>query len=151
MIQVGVKTYEELTKDELYAVLKLRSDVFIYEQESICEDIDGQDPSALHFLAKDSDTIVGTLRLLPHPEERTLELGRVVTAKDSRGKGIAREMIELALVTAGKSFGGWTMKTAAQKHLQGFYEQFGLSVAGEIFTYPKDHIPHVPMQMEIVG
>lgn len=146
MIEISVKTFEELSKIELYDLLKLRCDVFIFEQESICDDVDGQDPEALHILAKDGEQLVGCVRLLPSPEKQEVTLGRVVTAATHRGQGIARQMIELSLQTCANNFPGWALSTAAQKHLESFYQQFGFVTVGDEFTYPKDHIVHVLMR-----
>ena len=43
------KTFDELTKDELYLFLKERSAIFVFEQQSPYHDIDGRDPDSIHI------------------------------------------------------------------------------------------------------
>lgn len=62
---LSVKRFSELTNDELYAVLKLRVDVFVVEQKCAYPDLDGKDPDALHVFLSDEDGIAAYLRVLP--------------------------------------------------------------------------------------
>ena len=40
MLKITTKTFKELTTDELYALLQLRSEVFVVEQDCVYQDID---------------------------------------------------------------------------------------------------------------
>ena len=82
------KTYEELSKDELYALAKLRQQVFIVEQNSIYSDLDGYDQTAIHYLDFDpSGKITTYARYRQEDNPNEVKIERVVLDKSVRGKG----------------------------------------------------------------
>ena len=126
----------------LYALLRLRVDVFVVEQECAYPELDGRDaePGALHLWAETADgEVAATLRLLRDPDA-VARIGRVATGAGFRGAGLAGRLIRRALELSP----GQESVLDAQAHLAGWYARFGFVVDGPQFH--EDGIPHVPMR-----
>ncbi len=122
--------------------MKLRSDVFVVEQDCVYADIDDRDlePDAQHFWIEEDDTVVAYLRVVAEPPNRTWRIGRVVTAAPARGKGHAAGLVQRALaLTQGP------VVLAAQSYLVEWYGSLGFQVDGPEFL--DDGIPHTPMRL----
>ena len=141
--RVTSKPFEELTVTELYEMLRLRSEVFVVEQECAYQDIDGKDPGSWQVMVfDDSGELVAGLRVLrPGVSFPEASLGRVVTRFRSKGYGAVamREGIRIAC----EQYGAETLHIEAQCHAIGFYERFGFRVDSTEFL--EDGIPHVEM------
>lgn len=138
MFSVLEATFDELTPRQLYAILRLRSEVFVVEQECVYLDLDGVDttPNVRHIWVEQDRRIIAVVRLIDDGLRR--HIGRVATAADARGRGLAGKLIDYCLAT---SEGPWAL--AAQSHLAGWYSGFGFAIDGD--EYLEDGIPHVPM------
>lgn len=130
--------FPELNVSQLYAILALRSEIFVVEQDCIYQDLDGRDrePGARHLWLEDQGQVVAALRLLR--EAHGHRIGRLVTARHARGRGLAARLIQAALE---RSAGPWIL--SGQRHLEQWYEGFGFRRQGE--DYLEDGIPHVSM------
>ncbi|WP_164014583.1 GNAT family N-acetyltransferase [Pyxidicoccus trucidator] len=143
------KSFPELTLDELYALLALRQEVFVVEQRSIYQDVDGLDAESLHLLAyEDADGapyLAGYLRILPPGLKfpGASSLGRVVTSPRARRRGLGRELVERGLARLDAHFPAADIRISAQHYLQRFYEDFGFHAEGDV--YDEDGIPHIEM------
>jgi ElaA protein len=128
----------------LYRILQLRSQVFVVEQDCVFLDLDGRDLDAecrLLWLEDDETGLVpATARLIDEGDVR--HIGRIVTAEEARGQGLAARLLEHAMAT---SSGPWVME--AQARLAGWYATFGFEVSGP--EYLDDGIVHVPMRREL--
>lgn len=141
------KHHSDLGKEQLYAVLKLRSDVFVVEQKCAYPDLDGQDleGDTHHLMGWEDDQLMAYLRLLdPESQGGDVVIGRVITAPAGRGKGLGHAMMEQALKQAEKHWPQVPIFLSAQAHLQGYYGKYGFDVAGE--EYLEDGIPHIGMR-----
>ncbi len=141
------KHHSDLGKEQLYALLKLRSDVFVVEQKCAYPDLDGQDleGDTYHLMGWEDDQLMAYLRLLdPQSQGGDVVIGRVLTAPAGRGKGLGHEMMEQALKQAEKHWPQVPIYLSAQAHLQGYYGRYGFVVAGE--EYLEDDIPHIGMR-----
>ncbi|EJM23008.1 GNAT family N-acetyltransferase [Pseudomonas sp. GM25] len=141
------KHHSDLGLEQLYAILKLRSEVFVVEQRCAYLDPDGQDldGDTCHLMGWDGDQLVAYLRLLdPESQGGDVVIGRVLTAPAGRGKGLGHEMMEQALKQADKRWPEVPIYLSAQAHLQGYYGRYGFVVAGE--EYLEDDIPHIGMR-----
>lgn len=129
----------DLDVPTLYALLKLRTDVFVVEQACPYPELDGRDLDAgtEHRWFTDDDGPTAYVRLLTEPDGTT-RLGRVVTRPDARGGGLAN-----ALVTGVLADHPGPVLADAQAHLVGWYEALGFEVTGP--EYIEDDIAHVPM------
>src|SRR6478752_5489375 len=99
------KHHSDLGKEQLYAILQLRVDVFVVEQKCVYQDVDGQDleGDTCHLMAWDGDRLAAYLRLLdPELQGGDVVIGRVLTAPDYRGRGLGHELIDQALKQAQK-------------------------------------------------
>lgn len=145
MITLHDRTFGELQSSELIALLRLRSEVFVVEQDCVYLDIDGRDDESatrhiwLQQAPEDGGVIVACLRLLQDPNAQ--RIGRVVTAAEHRGNGYAARLLEHSLAT---SVGPWVL--SAQTQLEDWYGQFGFHTNGP--GYLEDGLPHLPMRRE---
>jgi ElaA protein len=140
--------FSELTVEQLYAVLALRSDIFVVEQHCVYLDPDGKDIFALHLLGIENNSLVAYIRLFPPNDiENYIVFGRVVTARLARTKGYGKKLMQELLSYCHTNFPGISLKCSAQHYLQKFYEGFGFRAYGEI--YEEDGIPHIAMQLAI--
>lgn len=133
--------FAEVDPHTLYALLQLRVDVFVVEQRCPYPELDGRDtePATRHlWLAAAGGTPVAYLRVLREPDGAA-RIGRVAVARDHRGNGHARRLLEAALAVVG----GRECLLHAQAHLSGLYARHGFTVTGPEFL--EDGIPHVPM------
>lgn len=138
-----IKSFDELTNDELYDILRARNQVFVVEQNCVYQDADGSDRKALHVYIPYMGQIGAYCRILPagikYPE---WSIGRVLTTSKARGQGLAHSLT-IAALAAIKDHGGTNCRISAQAYLQKFYESHGfVRIGGE---YLEDDIPHIEM------
>ncbi len=139
------KSYEGLSKAELYEVLRLRQAVFVVEQDCPYLDADGQDANAWHLLGWQNGGLVAYARAFgPGEVYEEAAIGRVITSESIRGKGWGRELMEEALRGVRDTWGGVPVKLSAQAHLKAYYNSLGFEVCGP--GYDEDGIPHLPMR-----
>lgn len=151
-IRWDFRRFHELDLDALYALLRLRSEVFVVEQNCPYLDPDGKDrhPDARHLLgwtgadAPGEPVLAAALRILPaglgYPE---VSFGRVVIAPAFRGQGLGHALVREALVAIAHTWPGMDVRIGAQAHLEAFYGRHGFARASE--PYLEDGIPHVDM------
>ncbi|WP_442110309.1 GNAT family N-acetyltransferase [Pseudomonas sp. NUPR-001] len=141
------KHHSDLGKEQLYAILQLRTEVFVVEQKCAYQDVDGQDLAGdtCHLMAWQDDQLQGYLRLLdPESQGGDVVIGRVVIMPSARGQGLGHALMENALEQAEKHWPGVPVYLSAQSHLQDYYGRYGFVVAGEEFV--EDGIPHIGMR-----
>jgi len=140
-LTIESRPFAGLDSATLYAVLRLRVDVFVVEQRCPYPELDGRDieASALHVVARGDGNVVGYLRLLTEPDGRR-RIGRVCVASVYRRNGVAGRLVTEAL----RHCDGDEVMLDSQSHLQGWYARHGFEVAGPEFV--EDGIPHVPMR-----
>ncbi|HEX4872822.1 MAG TPA: GNAT family N-acetyltransferase [Nevskiaceae bacterium] len=136
--------WAELDPDTLYDLLKLRSDIFVVEQNCVFSDMDGLDRHCEHLVARLDGRVVLALRLLP-PGLKFAEasLGRLVTDPAARRLGLARQALTLGLVRLRERFPGQPVRIGGQRYMEAFYASMGFVTTGE--PYLEDGIPHVEM------
>ena len=136
------KWFSELTTQELYELLRVRSDVFVVEQDCVYQDLDYDGQPAMHLWLTEGDRIVALCRVCPagtHMEE--VSIGRVITTV--RGKGYGRQIMLAGIEAAKEHFCAKRMDIEAQEYAKGFYEQVGFRQSSEPFIL--DGIPHIKM------
>lgn len=136
------KTFQELTTDELYELLKVRSEVFVVEQNCVYQDLDNDDQQAVHLWLTQGDAVVALARVCPagtHMKE--VSIGRVITTQ--RGKGFGRQIMLHAIDTAVECFHAALIDIEAQAYAKGFYEGVGFRQSSD--TFMLDGIPHIKM------
>ena len=136
------KTFHELTVDELYELLRVRSEVFVVEQYCVYQDMDGDDQKAIHLWLTVADKVVALARVCPagtHMEE--VSIGRVITTERNRGYG--KQIMLHAIDAAIGHFNAKRIDIEAQEYARGFYESVGFRQSSESFML--DGIPHIKM------
>lgn len=141
------KKFNELTLEELYEILKLRSEVFVVEQNCIYNDIDGKDLTSSHIMIKENGKIKAYLRALqPGVSYEDASLGRVLVSPDARGKGYAKAIVTKGVEYILNNFNTTKITIGAQEYLKNFYSEIGFKPISEI--YDEDGIPHLDMTFE---
>jgi len=140
-----LKPYPTLTLDELYALLQLRSKVFVVEQTCAFQDIDGQDQTALHLLGRtETGALAAYTRLFDAGKcYEQVSIGRVVVSPAYRRYGLGRELMRESISACERAFGPQPIKIGAQLYLKAFYESFGFVQQGAM--YLEDNIEHIYM------
>jgi ElaA protein len=143
-MQIIIKTYNELTVDELYEILKLRSIVFVVEQNCVYQDIDDIDKRSYHIYMKEKDKpeIKVYLRVFEKDKD-TAQIGRVVTEKDSRRKGYASQLIEKGIEISKNEMKKTKVYLEGQVYAAKLYEKLGFKIISDEFL--EDGIPHYKM------
>lgn len=140
-----VKAYKDLSVDELYEALKLRSAVFVVEQKCLYQDMDDKDKKAFHVLGYAGNDLKAYARILPQGiSYKEASIGRVITSLDNRRKGAGRELMQEAIQQTLTIFKTKEIVISAQYYLLKFYRDLGFVEEGEI--YPEDDIPHIQMR-----
>ena len=143
MITWHWRTWDSLSVDELHDVLRLRSAVFVVEQDCPYQDLDGLDPKCHHLLGTDEAGLAASVRAVPPGlSHRYPCIGRVVTAPRVRGTGLGRPLMWEALRYVGEIWPG-PVHIGAQAHLHDYYASLGFVTSGP--EYDEDGIPHLPM------
>lgn len=139
-----LKKFQELTGDELYALLRLRAEVFVVEQSCAFQDLDNKDQPSYHLLGYQDDELVAYTRLVPPGiSYEAASIGRVVTSPAHRRKGFGIELMQVSIEHCERLYDTTTLVIGAQCYLQKFYESFGFVQSGEI--YLEDGIEHIEM------
>ncbi|MDD0823813.1 GNAT family N-acetyltransferase [Mannheimia sp. AT1] len=139
-----LKTFTELSTLELFEIYKLRTAVFVVEQNCPYQEVDNKDLQAVHLFAKNTKNLTAYCRLIP--EEDGIHLGRVCVAKNARGFGLARELVQKAMDYCVAHFPNQPIHAQAQRYLQGFYEGFGFQAVSGV--YLEDGIEHLDMVLK---
>jgi ElaA protein len=144
-VDLRVARFADLDAGTLYALLRLRAEVFVVEQGCPYLDPDGRDeePGTRHLWFADAGAVIAALRLLDEGGG-VHRIGRVVTAPTARGQGLAARLTDRALALAGGA-----VVLDAQERLVPWYEGFGFAVDGPLFV--EDGIAHVPMRRDPAG
>ncbi|MCC6996756.1 MAG: GNAT family N-acetyltransferase [Deltaproteobacteria bacterium] len=141
-----IKPWQELERDELYAIMRARAEVFVVEQDCAYQDADGSDPAAVHLWATDDTTpVLAYARLFAPGAEGVAEarIGRVITTAPGRGRGLGRELMRRALTEIATRWAAPPVWIGAQKYLERFYGELGFVRCGD--DYVEDGIDHLPM------
>jgi ElaA protein len=144
LIQWLLKKFEELTPYQLYAILQLRNEVFVVEQNCVFQDADDKDQNSYHLMGFVSNKLIAYTRLVPPGiSYEQASIGRVVTSPSVRKSGAGKELMQQSIDSVHKLFGLQPIKIDAQLYLENFYEAFGFKQVGEM--YLEDGIEHIYM------
>ena len=142
------KTFYELDTEDLYQILRLRSEVFVVEQNCVYQDIDNKDQNAIHLYYKENDQIVAYTRIFKAGDYYENPcIGRVVVSKKNRGKYLGKKVMMDSIKYIKQNIKGKKIELSAQKYLDNFYKDLGFYKIGE--DYLEDGIPHQRMILRI--
>lgn len=140
-----LKKFKDLTVDELYALLRLRTEVFVVEQNCVFQDMDNKDQHCHHLMGWKENELVAYTRLVPEGVSYPgyPSIGRVVTSPAARGGGIGRLLMKKSIEETRHLFGNGPIKVGAQLYLLAFYTSLGFEKTSDI--YMEDGIEHIEM------
>ena len=142
--EVDLRAMDALSAADLYALLKMRVDVFVVEQTCPYPELDGKDATALHLRLMEGDVLVASARLLPPKGSgEPARIGRVVVSPDHRRKQLGNAVMREAISACETAFPGAPIALSAQSHLRAFYARLGFEATSD--DYVEDGIPHVDM------
>jgi ElaA protein len=140
-----IKAFHELTLQQLYKILQQRTQVFVVEQNCPYPEVDGKDEKSMHVFQEIEGEIVAYCRLLPPGVSyEEASIGRVLVHESYRGKGIAYEMMQVAITYMEEVFQQSIIKIQAQAYLEAFYGSLGFQTISDV--YLEDNIPHIDMR-----
>jgi ElaA protein len=143
-----LKAFNDLTPLELYALLRLRSEVFVVEQNCVFLDMDNNDQQCHHLMGIQNDQLVAYTRLVPPGliyEQPSI--GRVVTAPEARSSGIGKLLMKQSIDHVHNLYGSQPIKIGAQLYLKRFYGSFGFQQISDV--YLEDGIEHIYMLKDV--
>jgi ElaA protein len=142
-MELITRTFSQLSTEELYDIMVLRSEVFVVEQNCVYLDPDGIDKDSLHVFLQDEEGILAYARLFVKSKDPlTVQIGRVVSRVRRKGYGtvVLRECVR----QAEDFFGAEEIVLEAQTYARPFYEAEGFVQTSEEFL--EDGIPHICMK-----
>lgn len=140
----SLKKFNELTALEVYEILKLRSEVFVVEQNCVFLDMDDKDQFSYHLQGRINGELAAVVRILPPGlSYKEPSIGRVVSSPKFRRQGVGIELMQTAIQKTIALHGNVAIKIGAQLYLKKFYESFGFQQCSD--TYMEDDIPHIKM------
>lgn len=138
------KTFGEMTNEELYQILQVRSEVFVIEQNCNYQDLDNSDENALHLWAEENGKTIAYCRLFDvGVKYKETSIGRVLTVKSHRRRNLGRQMMKYAVQIIENRFSTPKIRISAQDYLIDFYQEFGFQSTEK--KYLEDHLPHTEM------
>ncbi|MDP5230730.1 MAG: GNAT family N-acetyltransferase [Cellulophaga sp.] len=144
MLNITIKTFQELSTTELYAILQLRSEVFVVEQDCVYQDIDYKDQKALHVIGFKNNQVVAYTRIFKKGDYfEEASIGRVVVAASERKYGYGFDIMNASIKAIEDNFKETIIRISAQIYLLKFYTALGFKSVGK--EYLEDGIPHVNM------
>lgn len=147
MITWILKPFDSLTVNELYAILRLRSEVFVVEQNCVFQDMDNKDQQCHHMMGWKGNLLTAYTRLVPPGVSyEQASIGRVVTSPLARGGGLGKTLMEKSMEELTNLYGPGIIKIGAQLYLKKFYQSFGFKQIDDI--YDEDGIDHIHMIKE---
>ena len=143
------KIFSELDIEDLYQILRLRSEVFVVEQDCVYQDLDNKDQNAIHLYYKENSEIVAYTRIFKAGDYYENPcIGRVVVLKKNRGKELGKIIMIDSIEYIKQNIKGKKIELSAQKYLDKFYKDLGFYKIGE--DYLEDGIPHQRMLFDLV-
>lgn len=141
-IKFFAKEFAQLSGEEVYEILKSRSQIFMLEQKILCLDMDDVDYKSYHIFLRDSGRVVAYMRAF-FTEPNTITIGRVLSL--SHKKGLGRILMEKGLDFIKKDLKPQKICLHSQTHAKGFYEKFGFTTKGKEFL--EEGVPHITMEL----
>ena len=140
-----LKSYHQLSNDELYSILQLRNEVFVVEQTCAYLDLDGKDQKAFHLMGFENLKLIAYARLLPPGiSYNECSIGRVLVAADHRHNNLGKALMQHAITNCLEEFKTSVIVISAQQYLEKFYTALGFATESD--AYLEDDIPHIQMR-----
>ena len=149
-MNIVIKQFSELSTEEIYGILKLRSEVFVVEQNCVYQDLDGKDEHAIHLFYKKESEIIAYTRIFKKGDyyKENPSIGRVVVTKKERGKELGKRIMRESILYIKNNYNNKSIELSAQKYLDKFYRELDFYAEGE--DYLEDGIPHQRMFYNLI-
>ena len=136
-----LKKFNQLTLNELYGILKLRSEVFVVEQDCVYQDLDDKDQLSYHLFLENDGEAVAVSRIIPeNVSYEEMSIGRVVVKENFRGQGLSKIMMKKAIDFIVDDLGKSEIRLSGQAYLIDFYTNLGFKKVSDM--YMEDNIEH---------
>ena len=145
-VTITTKRFSDLKREELYGILRVRSEVFVTGQKCLYVDPDGRDFGSVQVFASKGERIIACLRIYGK-EAGVVQIGRVAVIESLRGSGIGRMMMRQAISHVTENSTDEKIYLEAQTYAIGFYEKLGFKVISDEFL--DEGIPHKGMELLI--
>ncbi len=142
--RVDIRRLEDFSAADLYAMLKMRVDVFVVEQKCPYPELDGNDPACFHLRLLDGDDLLACARLWRPTSDALPHIGRVAVSPNHRGRRLGEALMREAIAACERLYPGEAIELSAQAHLRTFYGALGFKPISE--EYLEDDIPHIYMR-----
>ena len=143
VMEFFAKEFSQLTTCELYEILKSRAQIFLLEQNIVCQDLDDVDYESLHCFLSDGKRVIAYLRAyMSDKEKKTVTVGRVLSLEHKKGMGST--LMKKSIDEIKKHFDCEKISVHAQKQAMGFYEKMGFCAVSDEFL--EEGIVHVMME-----
>ena len=147
-MKISIYKYEELGIDKLYEILKLRSEVFVVEQNCPYQDLDNKDKKAIHVIGEENNKIIAYTRIFKKGNFfKNSSIGRVLVKKKYRKKEYGKKIMVKSIEKIKQNPKEEKIELSAQKYLTKFYKDLGFEKKGK--EYLEDNIPHIKMILKI--
>ena len=146
-MKITTYTYQQLSKEKLYQIIRLRLEVFVLEQNCIYQDLDNKDQKAIHLVGEEEGKVIAYTRLFKKGDYfENASIGRVIVKKESRKKDYGKIIMQKSIEELKNEYNEENIEISAQKYLIKFYDDLGFKKIGE--EYLKDNIPHIKMVLK---
>lgn len=146
-MEFSVKTFQELSTEELYSILQLRSEIFVVEQDCVYQDIDDKDQKAYHVIGTKQGKIIAYARIFNGGDYFELpSIGRILVKEDQRKFKYGYDLVASSIKYIEENFSETSILISAQTYLTKFYNSLGFIQLGE--EYLEDGIPHIKMKRD---
>jgi len=143
-MNVEIKKFDELTGREIYEILKIRSEVFVVEQNCIYNDVDEKDMESVHIFFKEKEKIISYIRVIkPGISYDNASIGRVLIVLEERRRGLAKKIVQEGINYIINIWNEEKITIGAQEYLINFYKDLGFKPISQV--YLEDGIPHLDM------
>ena len=147
-MKITTYTYQQLSKEKLYQIIRLRLEVFVLEQNCIYQDLDNKDQKAIHLVGEEEGKVIAYTRLFKKGDYfENASIGRVIVKKESRKKDYGKIIMQKSIEELKNEYNEENIEISAQKYLIKFYDDLGFKKIGE--EYLEDNIPHIKMVLKI--
>tara|TARA_B100000768_G_scaffold49783_1_gene48571 strand:+ start:177 stop:620 length:444 start_codon:yes stop_codon:yes gene_type:complete len=146
-LKITTYTYQQLSKEKLYQIIRLRLEVFVLEQNCIYQDLDNKDQKAIHLVGEEEGKVIAYTRLFKKGDYfENASIGRVIVKKESRKKDYGKIIMQKSIEELKNEHNEENIEISAQKYLIKFYDDLGFKKIGE--EYLEDNIPHIKMVLK---
>lgn len=147
-MELYLKKFEELSKEELYKILEARINIFVVEQDCPYPECDNKDQGSFHLFFKDQDQITAYLRIIPSGiSYAETSIGRVLVKKAYRRSGLGQKLMQQAISFIKNELAEDAIRISAQEYILNFYQKLGFEIVSD--RYLEDEIPHFEMLIKL--